>query len=253
MALSCPSSRIEEAMRFRVLSPEEIARMLSAAATVPHLMRFCMIALNTLARPDAIFDLRPSQVDLTDRIMHLNPSGRIQTKKYRPVVPISDTLLPWLKDCEGPTYVSYFGKPIRSIKKSFAEAAKLAGVDNVTPYCLRTTMATELRRRNVSEWELMGIMGHKSKTARTTERYAFYSPDYLSAAIKAIDAYFLDLKNEFSNLVSGPVFNQVRASSVLVEKPGSPQGIEKMVGAVGIEPTTPTMSPLAANPQIVGI
>ena len=89
----------------------------------------------------------------------------------------------------------------------------------------------------------MGIMGHKSKMARTTERYAFYSPDYLSTAIKAIDAYFLDLKNEFGNLVLGPVFNQVRASSVLAEKPGSPQGIEKMVGAVGFEPTTPTMSP----------
>ena len=52
-------------------------------------------------------------------------------------------------------------------------------------------MGAELRTRNVSEWEVMGIMGTKA-SSRTTERYARFRPDYLSEAVEAIDAYFFD-------------------------------------------------------------
>ena len=69
---------------------------------VPHLLRFCIISLNTLARPDAVLDLSPMQVDIKRRLIKLNPDGRRQTKKYRPVVPISETLLPWMEQCDGP-------------------------------------------------------------------------------------------------------------------------------------------------------
>jgi len=225
-----------EAERYRDLELDEVVRLLMAAARVPHLLRFCIISLNTLARPDAVLDLGPSQVDFKRRLIKLNPEGRKQTKKYRPVVPISETLLPWLKQCDVPRYVLYHGKPVGSIKKSFAVAVEEAGLTNLTPYCLRHTMATELRARNVPEWEVMGILGHKSQ-ARTTERYAKFRPDYLSQAVRAIDAYFTDLRS-----ASGLIFNPVRASSVLVPKLGFPQSLGNVVGATGIEPVTPAMS-----------
>jgi hypothetical protein len=50
----------QEAERFRDLNMDEVARLLKAAAVVPHLLRFCMISLNTLARPDAVLDLGPA-------------------------------------------------------------------------------------------------------------------------------------------------------------------------------------------------
>ncbi|HBT67099.1 MAG TPA: hypothetical protein DEB63_01295 [Agrobacterium sp.] len=53
---------------------------------------------------------------------------------------------------------------------------------------LRHTMATELRRRGVSAWEIEGLLGHRRPS--TTEKYAHYAPDYLSAGRMAIDAYF---------------------------------------------------------------
>jgi integrase len=146
----------QEAERFRDLTVDEVARLLRAAAAVPHLLSFCMISLNTLARPDAVLDLGPAQVDIKRRLIKLNPDGRKQTKKYRPVVPISDTLLPWLAQSEGPRYVLYRGRPVASVKKSFAKAVAGAGLEDVSPYCLRHTMATELRARGVSEWEAMG-------------------------------------------------------------------------------------------------
>jgi integrase len=152
----------QEAERFRDLNMDEVARLLRAAAPVPHLLHFCMISLNTLARPDAVLDLGPAQVDMKRRLIKLNPDGRQQTKKYRPVVPISKTLLPWLEQCEGSRYVLYHGKPVASVKKSFTKAAWGAGLEDVSPYCLRHTMATELRARGVPEWEAMGMLGHKS-------------------------------------------------------------------------------------------
>ena len=87
-----------------------------------------MISLNTLARPDAVLDLGPAQVDIKRRLIKLNPDGRKQTKKYRPVVPISMTLLPWLERCDGPRYVLFHGNPVASIKKSFAKAVTAAGL-----------------------------------------------------------------------------------------------------------------------------
>jgi integrase len=220
----------EEAERFRDLSMEEVGRLLTAAARVPHLLHFCVISLNTLARPDAALDLGPAQVNMKRRFISLNPQGRKQTKKYRPVVPISDTLLPWLSGCEGARYVLYHGKPVASIKKSFAAAVAEARLANVSPYCLRHTMGTELRARDVPEWEVMGMMGHKSKASRTTERYARFRPDHLSQAVRTIDAYFADLRQEFGELNSESIFNPVRASSVLVPKLGFPQSLEKTGG-----------------------
>jgi len=57
----------KEAERFPPLEREELVRLLEAAARVPHLLRFCVVALTTMARPGAILGLRTSQIDLATR------------------------------------------------------------------------------------------------------------------------------------------------------------------------------------------
>ena len=103
-------------------------------------------------------------------------------------------------------------------------------------------MATELRRRGVSVWEVAGMLGHKTAGYRTTEIYAKYDPDYLGQAVKAIDAYFIELQNQASLPLIVKKDN-LRAGSVRAIRFENPQVIDLMVGAVGFEPTTPTMSP----------
>lgn len=49
-------------------------------------------------------------------------------------------------------------------------------------------MARELRRRSVPHREVMGLLGHGARKARTTEWYVEYDPAYLSAARRAIAA-----------------------------------------------------------------
>ena len=128
-----------------------------AAARVPHLLRFSIISLNTLARPSAVLEPSPAQVDIKRRLVKLNPDGRRQTKKYRTVVPISETLLPWLEPCYGPRFVLYRGKPAASIKGSFGLAD--AGLKGVSPFCLRHIMGTKLPRRGISRMGGKGLHG----------------------------------------------------------------------------------------------
>jgi integrase len=182
-----------DAERQRLLSMDEVKAMWDAE--MPEYIRvFLALANNTAARPEAILELRGNQDDLERRLLHLNPCGRIQTKKYRPTLPISNTLLPYL-DANRVYQVQWKKnqkRPLGSPKKAWASLREQAGLDrDVVPYTIRHTMATELRRRGVPEWECRGFMGHRS--GGVTERYAKFQPDHLSAAVKAIDAYCVEL------------------------------------------------------------
>ena len=51
-------------------------------------------------------------------------------------------------------------------------------------------MARWLRKEGVSAWEVAAQLGHKQRDISTTEIYAPFSPDYLEAAVRAIDVMF---------------------------------------------------------------
>jgi len=226
-----------------VLKPQEMKRLLTKAQERPHIFIYCMIALNTLARPEAVLDLAPAQVNLVDKRINLNPKGRKQTKKYRPIVPITDTLLPFLHRTDVPAFVLWNGKPIESVKKTFARTVSDAGLSSeITPYSLRHTMATELRRRSVPPWEVEGLLGHRRPS--TTEKYAHFAPDYLSQGREAIDAYFAELALSYT--VPKLDYVSVACQSPETKKPAeadfSTYTRVRMVGVTGIEPVTPTMS-----------
>ena len=109
-----------------------------------------MLALNTLSRPGALLELRREQCSLVDRLIFLNPDGREQTRKFRPVVPITDTLLPLIQAAAPGPLVQWRGRPVRQLDRVWRETIARAelgpGIDRMT---LRRTMARELRRRGV--------------------------------------------------------------------------------------------------------
>ena len=199
--------------RERVLTTEELAAFWDATDP-PHLQMFFMLLLGTAARPEAILQLTRFQCDLARGIIDLNPPGRSQTKKRRPVVPMPDFLAPWIETANGPL-VQWKGKPIQKINKTWRtirESAELS--DDVVPYSIRHTVATELRTRGVPELEIAGMLGHSMPNFRTTGRYAKYAPDYLGKAREALD----DLAAEVGRLASRPITPiNLRASSVLAD------------------------------------
>ncbi len=104
--------------RERILSMKEAATLLSAART-PQLAMFLLLAFGTAARPGAILELTTFQVNCDARLIRFNPPGRRQNWKRRPTVPICDTLLPYLRALPAGPVVAYYGKPIKSIRKTF--------------------------------------------------------------------------------------------------------------------------------------
>jgi len=179
--------------RERRLSIEESAALLNACEA-EHLYVFVVLAFATLARPGALLELRREQIDLRDGLIHLNPPGRRQTKKYRPALPLAPILRPWVEALPNGPLISYYGEQVKSIKTAFRATRLKAGLDeSVTPYTIRHTMATELRKRAVPSWEVSGMLGHQSAGFRTTEIYAKYDPSYLGQAVRAIEAWFIEL------------------------------------------------------------
>lgn len=110
-----------------LLNISEMKRLLLNAQSRPHLFTYCMIALNTLARPSAVLELTPEQVDLQNARINMNPKGRRQTKKRRPIVPITDTLFSFVSDRNVSTFVRWNDVPIKSIKKNFCGKRKGGG------------------------------------------------------------------------------------------------------------------------------
>ncbi|MGL4964751.1 MAG: tyrosine-type recombinase/integrase [Inquilinus sp.] len=224
-----------------LLTMEQVYQLLEAAREWPHLFLFCMIGLNTLARPGAIMDLSPFQVDVERRLVHLNPPGRRQTKKCRPTVPLTNTLAPYVQSCNASRFVNWHGEPIENIKRAFATAVKAAGLpESITPYSLRHTMATELRGRAVPEWDVKGFLGHTG-SSRVTEGYARYRPDYLSAAVQAIDSYFAEMEAKFGNRASTSTL-QPRASCVLAAEVLEAETLAAVAGVREFGPSASTCS-----------
>jgi len=225
------------------LSKDEMRAFLTTVQRWPHLFTYTMIALNTLARPDAVMDLRPAQVNLEDRRINLNPKGRKQTKKYRPIVPVTNTLLPFVARRDVERFVMWNDRPIASIKKTFRLAVATAGLSKeITPYSLRHTMAAELRRRAVPAWEVEGLLGHRRPGV--TETYAEFDPSYLSKGREAIDAYFAEIGLSYTvpEAVCVSVACHPEDDDFTTNEEISLISGDLMVGATGIEPVTPTMS-----------
>jgi len=177
--------------RQRFLFPEEVDRLIAECETI-HLYRFVMIALHTLQRPGAVLGLKTEQVDLRSGLIDFLPPGCVQTRKRKPVVPISETIFPILEDAIEHSWSGYViewnGARVACIRNAFGKACLRAGLEGVSPYTLRHTGATLLLAQGVSIRQVAGMMGHTEH--RTTELYGKHHVDFLGDARRAVDRLF---------------------------------------------------------------
>ncbi len=154
----------------------------------PHARLYVELGLATMARPTAILELTWDRVDFERETLDLNPSGRRQTRKRRPVVPLNAEALDALREAyrarQSPAVIERGGKPLRSIKKAFQAASARSGI-HVTPYTLRHTGAVWAAEAGVSMAELSQFMGH-GDSATTERHYARFSPGHLRKVANAV-------------------------------------------------------------------
>lgn len=173
--------------KVRHLTHAEFERFF-AEVKAPHAQLYVLLGLYTMARPSAILDLTWDRVDFTRGLIDLNPAGRKQTAKRRPVVPMADDLREALEAAyearQSAFVVEHGAKQVSSVKKAFSAASERSGV-KVTPYTLRHTGAVWAAEAGTSMAALSQFMGHDDDRT-TSKHYARFSPDYLRNVAGAI-------------------------------------------------------------------
>jgi integrase len=86
-----------------------------------------MILIGTACRPEAALELTGEQLDFQDGLIDLNPRGRPQTKKFRPVVKMPTALAAALRGAPDGRLVTFRGQPVRKINKSWRGMREAAG------------------------------------------------------------------------------------------------------------------------------
>jgi len=165
------------------------------------LERFAWIALETAARKAVIERLTWDQVDLEARVIHYHRAGDRRTKKRRPSVPISDSLLPILQQAYAERVSNLVLDRTQELNDELTRAAKRAGVPDVTPHVLRHTAATWMARRGVPLFTIAGVLGN---TLAMVERvYAKHCPEGLADAVNLISVGALSCAQPSESSVLG--------------------------------------------------
>ena len=199
-----PRRQVSRPRKVRIDVPA-IADMLAYAAEPAKkrasLHAFIVGSLCTMARPDSVVDIgvapEREQWYPGSPTLDLNPFGRAQTNKYRPVIPVLPVLAEWLA-AELAAYerldraqrtgaghlVNYYGRAVLDVDTSWRtmlRELKLPTGREWKPYLLRHSLATIVRNRGVAKWDLQGFMGHD--VTGSTEVYAIGRFDSVISAL----------------------------------------------------------------------
>lgn len=178
-------SPADEVKRDRVLSIYEEAQLLAVCVDKrEHLRSLIITALDTGMRRGELFSLTWLDVRLPTRTIRIRAFNS-KTAKAREV-PISDRLAIELQrlmlDSSGDELVFTCG----DVKRSFATACRLAGIDDLHFHDLRHTFATRLVQAGLPLVEVARLLGHSS--LHMTYRYSNATPETISRAVGLLNA-----------------------------------------------------------------
>ena len=167
----------------------------------PSLFRFVALQLATGVRPMAAMAFDPAtQYDDRRGLIDLQPGASPQTRKRNSIIPairpIRPVLRAWAKDgADG----------VKSRKTAWRNMRKALGLsDDVFPKTIRHTVATMLYEDDsVPEREIVEMLGHEGKLARTTRIYAKYNPNRLRAVSRSLTTIWLAVSREARSFGSG--------------------------------------------------
>ena len=174
--------------RERYLTSEEAERLRLACecSANPQLKRFVGLALLTGARKSELLRAKWSDIDIDKRTWTLNMSKNGHGRH----IPLSKAALdiiaqlpkfpncPWLL----PNPATLL--PFTDIKRSWMQARKLAGLDDVHIHDLRHSYASALVNSGIDLYQVGTLLGHRSPGV-TSARYSHLANDTLMAAAEA--------------------------------------------------------------------
>jgi integrase len=174
--------------RDRYITRAEVQRLVDAAE-LGHVKLFITLAWCTAGRHSALLELTWDRVDLDAKTVRL-ATGAAHGSKGRATVRVAEWGLAALRasyEARTTNYViEWGGKPLKSIKRSFGEAARRAGLEDVTPHVLRHSSAVAMVGAGVSMAKVSQFLGHTS-TKVTEKVYGRFQPDHMEDAARALE------------------------------------------------------------------
>lgn len=175
--------------RERVLTEDELARIVWYAFHFPPLFRFVALQLCTSVRPVAARQFDPAK-QYSDRtgLINLQPDATPQTAKRHAIIPairpMRAVLRAWARE---PHAVAESNKTAwRVMRKALGLSA------DVFPKTIRHTVATWLYEDDsVPDRQIQAMLGHEPTLGRTSLIYAKYNPARLRKAIRALTIIWL--------------------------------------------------------------
>jgi hypothetical protein len=174
-------------------------------ATRSNLLLYLRAAVSTWARPDAIFDIRAKgQWHRAAGVLDLNPPGREQTKKHRPVVPVPAQFAPCLDEAlEREHYL-----PVSTVRhgwKAMRDYLQLPGGRESGEKLIRRSVSTLARSIIGEERWAQGecMLGHRRSTI--SDIYAIRNPANLGVALKATESIIDDIERLCPGAFTAPL------------------------------------------------
>lgn len=175
----------------RILSFEEQSKL---EAVAPQLLRTLIVLLTEtgLRVGKEALRLNWNDVDLTEGIIHIRESKTLAGRRIVPMSEHCKTALQEWKHMTGPAFSRFvFGNPsnpalhLKSVRKTWCRALKLAGLPYFPIYNLRATFASRLSAAGASDNTVAGMLGHSSPSIVGT--YAKIVDEFRHQAIQKLE------------------------------------------------------------------
>lgn len=186
--------RYQSSHRERVLTIEEMGRIAWFASHNRDLFRFCAMQLATAVRPMAALAFNPRTQYLETRgLIDLQPGASPQTRKRNSIIPAIRPIRPILR-----AWAREEQEIVASRKTAWRNMRRTLGLSaDVFPKTIRHTVATILYAdESVPEREIVELLGHEGKLARTTRIYAKYDPARLRNVTRRLTTLWLEVSRE---------------------------------------------------------
>jgi integrase len=160
-----------------------------------HIARFILVGLYTGTRHAAICGaafhpaIGRGYIDLERGVFYRRAREASETKKRQPPIRVNGRLLAHLRRWQRlgistHSVIEWNGKPVRSVRRGFAAAARAAALEGITPHTLRHTAATWAMQNGADLWQTAGYLGMTVETLEAV--YGHHHPDHQAGAAAAI-------------------------------------------------------------------
>jgi len=182
------------APRERVLTIEEMARIAWFASHNPDLFRYVALQFATAVRPMAAAKFDPrTQFDARHGLIDLQPGASPQTRKRNSILPAIWPLRAVLRNWAAEADYEPAGR--RTVWRIMKRTLGLG--PEVHPKTIRHTIATMLYAdESVPEREVVEMLGHEGKLARTTKIYAKYRPERMRNVTRSLSSLWRAVHRE---------------------------------------------------------